>query len=697
MKKFISTLLTLGICLFCGLIFFFIFTRLSNGTRDTLLSYIPFFGKKEQVTFSTKTGVLDSKNLLTLKTASFNIDFLVHLEHEKGRFIALYPYQVTAGIDLRTADITTHNREVNVVLPEPRILSSSSSDISNILVLRDSLPDAFLDYDAYVKPVKKAFEQKAFDEAIQEGILEKCKAHTERFLQSFFSNSTLNITYTASSDADAILHIEAPSMPAVFSLSTMWKSSDIGWSVYYPPYRARDEFYISLGDEDPFSSTVESAAPDFQKIRFGRVMTSGKDTIASMIESAKKSAGSQEITAVFSNPLQKNDSKTILFANDRGYYRAITAFKDGSASYLQTADVQGEMHKSDYSPLLFYTAMSLNYDSSIQDAYKKENSAQASAYSSVYDKAKIALEKKNYAAVNQFVSVLRAEEQKNPDVIMLSSLNDFLYKNIFTPTGLKGYEGFEDNLKAAHAINTNAISNLTKENRQKLIGMFLQEKRLKEYFEAYFLKYRSELALSPEEENLYSDDLVMSGAVITRELFESLNHEKRKTYLENIMRFNDEEKRVRIENDGGMTYILCGSAYDKVYAPKNKGPSYIQKQLARTAPSMHSNVILVFPEKKLFTEYSVIAFEKSNVILFNNITSVLFVSEHVRVPYASISFYGENFRLGNFAYTEALVRSVLYQLHQVYAREDSYALDISLDISSQLIQTVLEIMDRPSL
>ena len=112
---------------------------------------------------------------------------------------------------------------------------------------------------------------------------------------------------------------------------------------------------------------------------------------------------------------------------------------------------------------------------------------------------------------------------------------------------------------------------------------------------------------------------------------------------------------------------------------------------------MHSNVILVFPEKKLFTEYSVIAFEKSNVILFNNITSVLFVSEHVRVPYASISFYGENFRLGNFAYTEALVRSVLYQLHQVYAREDSYALDISLDISSQLIQTVLEIMDRPSL
>lgn len=699
MKKLTGFLLTLGICILCGAALFFTFTRLSSSTRDLILSKIPFFGKKQQITFSTKTTVVDTKNLLTLKTASFDIDFLIHLEHDTGRFIALYPYQVTAGIDLRTAEITSENNHVNIVLDEPLVLSSSSSDVSNVLVLRDSLPDAFLDYDAYFKPVKKAFEQKAYDEAVQNGILENCKDHAERFLHSFSPNKELQISYRSSSDNNSISRIEAPSMPVYFSMNTTVNNEGSVWNVYFHPYLSRDELYISLESDEEFSTSIPEkySAPGIQKIRFGRIVTSGTETFSSITEKAKQTAGEKDITAVFSNPLQKNDSKTVLFADERGFYRSITAFKDGTAAYLQTSDVQGEMHKQDYSPLLFYTAMSVNYDSSVQDSEKRTKSAQGSAYSALYDKAKTALVKKNYAAVNQYISVMRSQEPANPDVIMLSSLNDFLYKNTFNPTGLAGYENFDDHLRAAHVIKTNAVSKLTEENRQKLIGTYLHEKRLKEYFEAYFLKYRTELALSAEEETLYIDDLIMSGAVITKELFGSLNDERRKTYLENIMLFNDEEQKIRIENDGGVTYILCGSAYDKLYAPKNRGPSYIQKQLSRTASSIYSNVILVFPEKKLFTEFSAIAFEKSNLVLFNNITSALFVNEHIRVPYASVSFYGENFKLGNFAYTDALVRSVLYQLHQVYAREESYALDISLDISTQLIKAVLAVMDRPSI
>ena len=154
MKKLAGFILTLGICIVIGAALFFTFTRLSSSTRDLILSKIPFFGKKQHITFSTKTTVLDTKNLLTLKTASFDIDFLVHLENDKGRFIALYPYQVTAGIDLRSAEIKTDKEGVYASLEAPQILSSSSSDVSNVLVLRDSLPDAFLDYDAYFGSVK---------------------------------------------------------------------------------------------------------------------------------------------------------------------------------------------------------------------------------------------------------------------------------------------------------------------------------------------------------------------------------------------------------------------------------------------------------------------------------------------------------------------------------------------------------------
>ncbi len=699
MKRFTGFLITLAVCIAAGGIFFFAFTRLSNSTRELLLSKIPFFGKKQLVSFSTRTGVLESNGLLSLKTASFDIDFLVHLEHEQGRFIALYPYQVTAGIDLQNTEIYADDNVLHITMNAPQILSSSSSDSSKVLVLRDSLPETFSDYETYFKPVKKAFEQKAFDEAIQHGILEKSSAHAQRFLTSLFSQNTLTFDYKNPSELTSITRIDSPSLPVYFTMSNAWKSGDTVWSVFKPLHLSRDELYISFTgeEESEYGRSSDSFMTFLPKIRFGRVSTNSDETFTSMTESVKKAAGDNEITALFSNPLQSSDSKTVLIADERGYYRSITAFKDGLVSYLETSNVSAQMHIQDYSPLLFYTSMSINFDSTSQSREKKQLNAQSAAYVSLYDKSRTALEKKNFAAVNQYTSVLQTQETKDPDIKMLMSLNDFLYKNILNPTGLQGYETFDDQISAAHVIKTNAIGKLTKENRQKLIGTYLYEKRLKEYFEAYFLKYRTELNLSEEEILLYTDDLIMSGAVITRELFSSLSEERRKRYLENIMLFNADKDSIRIENDGGVSYILCGTAYEKVYAHKNKGPSYIQKQLARTSPVIHPDVILIFPEKKLFTEFSAIAFEKNNVVLFNNITSVLFVNEHLRLPYELVSFYGDNFKIGSFVYTDPLVRSVLYQLNQVYVKEESYALDISGDLSSQLIKTICSIMARPSL
>lgn len=700
MKKLYSFLITLAICVGFGLSLFIVFTRLSDSARDMIISNIPFLGKKQQATFSTKASVLESRGMLTLKTASFDIDFLVHLEHEKGRFIALYPYQVTAGLDLKKVEIQ-HNKDVlHITLNAPQILSSSSSDASRVLVLTDSLPSSFSDYDTYIKPVKRAFEQKALDEAVRYGILQRCASHAEQFLSSLFAQEPIIFEYHTAFEQQSPMRINAPSMPVYFSMSKLWSSPDVEVCFIEPSYLSRDELYISLSlkEEGIQDDTKEpSYGQKLQKIRFGRISTFNDETYVSAEEKIRKSAGEHELTAVFSNPLQSSDSTTVLIADQRGYYRSITVFKDGLASYLETSDISAQLHIQDYSPLLFYTAMSINYDSSAQSIEKKEENAKRSAYSAVYDKAGTALKKKNFAAVNQYTALLRSQETRDPDVIMLMSLNDFLYKNLLNPTNLAGYEHFDDQLSAAHIIKNNAADKLTSENRQKLLGMYMHEKRLKEYFEAYFLKYKKELNLSQEEEELYIDDLIMSGAVITRELFGSLSDDKRKTYLENIMLFNDENNVVHIENDGGVTYILCGTAYEKIYTQKNRGPAYIKKQLMRTASSINPAVVLVFPEKRLFTEFSVIVFEKNSLILFNNITSALFVNEHIRLTYDSVSFYGDNFRLANFTYTDPLVRSVLYQLHQVYAREESYALDITGDLSAQLIKTVSSITARPSL
>ncbi len=697
MKRFTSILLTLGICLVLAFSVFILFTRLSSASQKKLFSLIPFFGKKEQVTFSTRTAVTETSSALMLKTASFDIDFLLHLEHDKGRFIALYPYQVTAGIDLAGAEIT-YGKQYTITLKQSEITSASSSDSVKVLVLRDSLPPEFLDYDAYFKPLKKAFEQTAIDEALKNGILEKCITHAESFFKSMFSGKPVEFIYTPASESQGLSLIPSANLPVEFSLNQDWKSEGLLWSVQEPSYLSRDELYFTL---DTALSSGETNSKKFDPgaphIRFGRVITNSSNTFSSFAETVAKSAGENTLQVTFSNPLKSNDSKTILLADERGCFLSYTAFKDSLVTYAQSVNTGGEIQKQDYSPFLAYVSMSLNYNGSGLSRANKNESARREAYCLVYDKAKKALEKKNYAALSQYISVLQTEEEHNPDILMLNSLNTFLYKNTFLPLELEGYEDFNNQLSAAYVIKTNSISRLTEESRQKLLGDYLADKRLKQYFEAYFLKYKKELNLTEEEINLYTDDLVMSGSVITRELFTSLSSERRKAYVENIVMFNDDSHEIAVESSGDVTYVMTGSSYEKIYAQKNKGPSYIQKQISRTGLSVDSDSILIFPEKKLFTEYSAIAFEQNSLILFNNITSVLFVHEPVRVPYESMIFYGDYFRLADFTYTDPLVRSVLYQLYQVYSREESYALDITLDLSTQLTKRIVQAMSRPSL
>lgn len=690
--RFIFT--TILISFLVGIALFFSFTALSSQTRELLISKIPFFGNKTQVNFATRTAVLSESNMLTMKTASFEIDFLMNLTHGEEQYIALYPYQVTAGIDLHKASFNIENNNVIVDLGDPEI-TSSSSDTAKVLVLRDTLRDQFSDYETYSKPVKKAFEQKALDEAVNSGIYEKCKEHAAEYFSSLFTGYDISFSGTLPSSETHYEVTESPSLPVVFKLGNMWNIEGKQLLPIVPSYQSRDELLFKLDYAiDPPQNKIVSGDAFF---RYGAISHSKIESFSILSEKIKKTGTEKDLILTYSNPLDDDNRKTILFADERGYYLSYTAFKDGSISYLESKGVQGEESIQDYSPALVYASMSIDYDPVSLTEEKRQAFYTSQAYISLYDNAFNAMNKKNYAAVNQFVSVLFAQEENNPDIVLLSSLVDFLYKQEYRPTNLPDFQQFDDELKVAHIIKTNTISALDESNREKLIASYFNEKRLKEYFEAYFLKYKKELNLSEKEIELYTDDLIQSGAVITKELFTSLSDEERKEYLQNIIIYNDEENIVRIENDGGVTYILCGSAYEKIYSQKNKGPQYIQKKIARTGQSVNSKVLLVFPEKKFFTEYSALVFEAQNVMLFNNISSILFVNEGIHVPYSGMSFYGDNFKLGNFSYSDTLVRSILLQLHEVYSREESYALDISGDLSAQLIQTIYSIMDRPQL
>ena len=162
--------------------------------REAIFSKIPLIKKIVNVTFQSSTNIISESSVLKLKTAQFDLDFLMELENQEGKFIALYPYRVVAGVDLTKQKIEKkENNSVYIKLKSPQIIFSGMSNSKDALVVYDTLKNSANDYDAYFKSAKIAFEKKVKDLAFENNIIEKCQDNAKKVLQNLYSAYTDNI------------------------------------------------------------------------------------------------------------------------------------------------------------------------------------------------------------------------------------------------------------------------------------------------------------------------------------------------------------------------------------------------------------------------------------------------------------------------------------------------------------------------
>ena len=168
------------IFLLTTVLIFFIFFRLD-------FQKLLFLGKNIEKFSKTQTRIIQEQEVLFLQTASFNIDFLLKLETQEGSYLALYPYEVIMGIDAEKI-IFTKDDFLNCELPAIEIAYSEIADNDSILEIKNTMKNSNLSYNTIISPIKKAFEQKAIDEALQnEDFVENFLSQIKNAIQNLYN------------------------------------------------------------------------------------------------------------------------------------------------------------------------------------------------------------------------------------------------------------------------------------------------------------------------------------------------------------------------------------------------------------------------------------------------------------------------------------------------------------------------------
>ncbi len=175
-----------------------------GSVMSALLSRIP--GISQFVENSYETGIygIIQNDRAEMRSAVYNVDFLMsmyvspkyeevqsYLDKEAKQYLAIYPYVVEAGIDLKEAKSETSEHQIIVNLPSPEVTLTDLDEKRGVTVIRDTKVPSEL-----VNMMKKTFEKRATDLAYEAGIIETAKKNAEKYFTNLFPKDTLKFKFS---------------------------------------------------------------------------------------------------------------------------------------------------------------------------------------------------------------------------------------------------------------------------------------------------------------------------------------------------------------------------------------------------------------------------------------------------------------------------------------------------------------------
>ena len=452
----------------------------------------------------------------------------------------------------------------------------------------------------------------------------------------------------------------------------------------------RDDMILSINETD------------FARFGFFKSLPQ-TETYSSFAKKYFSKTSNENIMMQVSFPFQKTNMKKFFFANSSGYNYCRIMTNDGKDFYLQTLPTTVENHKENYSPNLIYAALCFDINEKSLSHEKNNEKENYLLYANYHDVALSSFKNKYYSAVENVLLLQKEKFGLEKNLEKLFSINSLLYHKKFIP--VNNEPKFNLQLEIASILLSNKLSNFDYNARKKLLDAFSTETETRVALKANFLQNADSLNLTDKEFLEYTDDIVQTGLIISKELFKVLPKKDMQKYLTNIL-----QKKLIVEKEGfpfvhkvdKTVYVFCDDKSKDFFEKDNHGHLWFINIFNKRSATkniydeniLNDKVVLIYLKKGFWIEYSAIIFNSESLMIYDNFSSWIINKDAAEIFYKDILDNGESIMLGNFQYNNKIALPVLKEMHYVFSKENYHGINLSNNFINDLSQKLIFEMQR---
>ena len=314
--------------------------------KNAVLSNIPIVKNFVQKEFKTYTSITGIKDEMKLVTAKQQLDFITIMDGKDGRYLEISTYEVKAGIDCSKIKYS-YDKDGNTFTDYPSIEILECSKIHSVAPRLAAERNNADFYDACIKPVNKAYDQKARDYSVELGLLENAKKGVEETFKKMLDLEVdLDINnYKAT--------IPLPYLPLHMEIANTYLNDK--------------KIEIAKLPDNQFnrdSLVLKTTTNDNWEIRFGdsgRTYFESFDSFYNNVFTTNTDEGNQgkdrvEIFRYF-DPMYPKESEILSYASDN--YRTFFILNNGRIYYVDAVYKNQQTMIDTISPSIIYFATSI--------------------------------------------------------------------------------------------------------------------------------------------------------------------------------------------------------------------------------------------------------------------------------------------------------------------------------------------------
>lgn len=509
-----------------------------SSVMSAILSRIPGINQFVETDYDTGIYGIIQNDRAEMRSAVYNVDFLMsiyvspkyeelqsYLDKDAKQYLAIYPYVVEAGIDLKEAKSETAENQIIVNLPSPQVTLTDLDEKRGVTVIRDTKVPSEL-----VNMMKKTFEKRATDLAYEAGIIETAKKNAEKYFTNLFPKDKLSFNFAATPNLfDSVASNKTP-------IKFVYRNGALDKVAMFTQRHRKiqpDEAKAYFNPADMFLKTNDGKNVNL----YYNFDDKSTITDANKLAADVAKSGFEDDYLIKYYDCQQSEPKKIIGRYNLFLHYSHVFFTVGGKQYAfgsEENNIEGQPFY-DINGDLLYLAMS---------SYKQDvNNSMYEEYLRSYDEIRNDISRGVLGSAKFKFDKLKEIKAKNGESELnyaekdLNSLISFLAQNQCVPTG---YDLFDNLLKSAYLFTNNFTNEMTPDFQQMFLANY-QDFGIMQSDLNYIIEFFYNLPLtSQEHKDMYRKILIENG-YYNDDIYQSLSADDVCNYLINILATFDDE------------------------------------------------------------------------------------------------------------------------------------------------------------